>query len=59
MRQVVTPALMTGAAVLALHRLLLELQQQILQGPSDGAPSIISITLGEIHVPAHRSLCRN
>ena len=47
LQQVVTPALMTGAAVLALHRLLLELQQHIRQSPFEGAPSLVVITVGE------------
>ena len=45
--QVVTPALTTGAAVLALHRVLLELQQHMRQHQPDGARSLIAFTMGE------------
>lgn len=57
--QVVTPALTTGAAVLALHRVLLELQQHMRQHPSEGAPSYIAFTMGEasLCLPLHARAC--
>ncbi len=48
--QVVTPALTTGAAVLALHRVLLELQQHMRQHQPDGVRSLIAFTMGEASV---------
>ncbi|CAL8463218.1 g2752 [Coccomyxa elongata] len=44
--EVVTPALTTGAAVLALHRVLVELQQHMRQHQPEGAPSQIAFTIG-------------